>query len=1139
MSAPAERLLTPSKVTAWLDCAHYLALSAMVDDGSLPRPDSAFVSFAELLLSKGLSHEQDCLSEYRRQGLSVFEVPTKAKGQTFADWVSAVGNPMALGYDVIYQMPFVHNGIRGVADFLIRVQDPESGAISYEPVDAKLARAEAKPGHVLQLCFYAEAIEAVTGRRPEHMHIWLGSGRLEKLRVSDFQAYWRRLRTQLSTALVAGPTAETTAQPCAHCGFCEFQLMCEQQWRESDSLIYIAGIRQPDIAALVERDIATLAALATIDEAPVGMDPRRMARLRGQAALQVIARGQPQDQSPPFEPVEPGEGPWGRGLETLPAPAAGDVFLDFEGHPFWRADTGLFFLFGLIEEETQGCWRYRTWWAHSSEQEAVATGELIRYLADRRDQFPDMHVYHYNHTERSSLQRLAETHGVEELTLTQLVDTGAFVDLLLVARNSFQVGTESYGLKHLERLTDFVRGHEIDKGAGAVVQYEQYMADPDPTLLNAIAAYNEDDVRATRALRDWLVDHRDPTTPWRAAHTEPEPDLPEIDETVARLHEFPVDSDEHNLGDLLCYWRDEWFAYIAPKKVKLASDPVDLLDDPEVVSCLRFVEMVERRGKNGRKILPAMRFTFPPQDLDRIPLGGGKVTMLVATPLGERASVEIDAIDIDTGTIDLVQSKRCKEIECVPTIAVLHDWVSTKVKYEALQVFAEDLLNDNDPNPSTLALLRRDPPRFIDGLPRVFVDDLDDMTRWVTQLDQSCVAIQGPPGTGKTYRAARLILALLKAGKRVGITAVSHHAISNLLTGVVAAFAEAGQTHLLQAACNAGSSLTTRLVDVTYGDNKTCARTDFNVVAGTTWMFSNSVMRDAPVDVLVVDEAGQLALADALAASGAARNMVLLGDPLQLPQVAQAAHPGISGRSVLDHIVGEKDGLLPDDRGVFLEQTRRMHPDVCAFISDQIYDGRLHSFPDTERQRTVEGTGLRWIRLDHTGNRTRSVEEADAIAEQLSRLIGTEWTNHEGKTDALRPEDFMVVAPYNDQVKTIRQRLDRDPALADVPVGTVDKFQGREAAVVFFSMATSSGEDMTRGVDFLFSRNRLNVAVSRARCLAYLVCTDALLDTRARTVEDMKLVGTLNAFVEVCGSASDFGSGPGAGNEASHGVAWR
>jgi uncharacterized protein len=362
---------------------------------------------------------------------------------------------------------------------------------------------------------------------------------------------------------------------------------------------------------------------------------------------------------------------------------------------------------------------------------------------------------------------------------------------------------------------------------------------------------------------------------------------------------------------------------------------------------------------------------------------------------------------------------------------------------------------------------------------------------------------------------------LVLAGLRVGVTAFSHQAITNLLEQILAVFAEYGDTDRLSAVRNPGMG-SVRLVGVTHGDNKVCAKAGFNLVAGTTWLFTSKEIRAAPVDVLVIDEAGQLSLADALAASCSANNLVLLGDPLHLPQVSRAVHPGDSGDSVLDHVLDEHV-TLPADRGVFLSETRRMHPDVCAFISEQIYDGRLRSHEHCRRQSTVAGTGLRWLRAEHHGNTTSSVEETELVAGELDRLIGTEWTNHEGAVQILGVGDVMVVAPYNDQVHLLRERLNRDPRTADVPVGTVDKFQGREDAVVMYSMTTSSGDDVPHGSDFLFSRNRLNVAISRARCLAYLVCTEELLNARARTVEDMRLIATLNAFVEWAEGAKNGG----------------
>ena len=349
---------------------------------------------------------------------------------------------------------------------------------------------------------------------------------------------------------------------------------------------------------------------------------------------------------------------------------------------------------------------------------------------------------------------------------------------------------------------------------------------------------------------------------------------------------------------------------------------------------------------------------------------------------------------------------------------------------------------------------------------------------------------------------------------RVGITAFSHKAIDNLLDETISVFDEAGDLSNLSAVRMGNQPADGARPSVSYAKkNQQCAKPEFNVVAGTTWLFSSAAMRTNPVDVLVIDEAGQMGLADAMAAATSATNVVLLGDPQQLPQVAQASHPANSGASVLEHVL-DGDATIGSDRGVFLGETRRMHPDICTFISDNFYDGRLHSHPGCAVQATDHGTGLRWIRSVHNDRSTESPEEAAIVVDTITDLLGSNWTDVEGVQQPLDVSDFIVVAPYNDQVNLIDRHLAASDHTRGVRVGTVDKFQGQEAPVVLFSMATSDAALAPRTTDFLFSRNRLNVALSRARCLAYLICSDDLLASRARTVENMKRISTLCAFVE-------------------------
>jgi uncharacterized protein len=295
-------------------------------------------------------------------------------------------------------------------------------------------------------------------------------------------------------------------------------------------------------------------------------------------------------------------------------------------------------------------------------------------------------------------------------------------------------------------------------------------------------------------------------------------------------------------------------------------------------------------------------------------------------------------------------------------------------------------------------------------------------------------------------------------------------------------------------------------------DNDECESSEAPLIAGTAWLLAREGM-ERKFDYLFIDEAGQVSLADAIAMSACARNIVLLGDPQQLPHVTQGIHPEGAGSAILEHLLQDR-ATVEANRGLFLEQSWRMHPDVCGFISELAYDGRLRAAPGCERQKVesagLSGTGLRFLPVEHSGNAQQSFEEASAVSTEVRRLLSTGTvTDKEGQARRLAAADILVVAPYNMQVRCLQESLP-----AGIEAGTVDKFQGREAAVVFFSMATSTGDEIPRGLEFLFSRNRLNVAISRAKCLAILACSPRLLDTRCRTVEQMRLVNNVCRFVE-------------------------
>jgi superfamily I DNA and/or RNA helicase len=376
--------------------------------------------------------------------------------------------------------------------------------------------------------------------------------------------------------------------------------------------------------------------------------------------------------------------------------------------------------------------------------------------------------------------------------------------------------------------------------------------------------------------------------------------------------------------------------------------------------------------------------------------------------------------------------------------------------------------------------------------------------------------VQGPPGSGKTHAAAHVIVALVRAGRRVGVTANSHEVIQNVLRKVI----EASSSPLRVLHIDDADDYKERVVpfEVTNDYGKLVPRLrsgEIDVIGGTAWAWSRAELSDT-LDFLIVDEAGQISLANTLAVARAAKNLVLFGDPAQLDQPQKGVHPPGADASALEHLLGSAL-TLPPERGVFLPETRRLHPEVCRFTSEAFYDSRLLPIAGLEKQRidgpgVFSGSGLRFIAVEHSGNTNRADEEVAVIVEQVEALLrsNAQWTDQAGTKKPLGPEGVLVIAPYNAQVAELKRRL--PPA---VRAGTVDKFQGKEAPIVIYSMTSSTGEDAPRGLEFLFSKNRLNVATSRARALVVLVASPKLLQVRCRTPRQMQLMNALCRYFEL------------------------
>ena len=1090
--------LSASDLMRFKGCRHATTLDLrLIEVGDLaPRDDGAE---AELLQRQGDEHEMAFLDQLKADGRSVVEIPKD--GLSLEESVGLTLEAMRQGPDVIFQGALLDGAWGGYSDFLVGVGRPsDCGAWSCEVVDTKLKR-KPDPKHVLQLCLYSDLLANVQGVSPEAAHLQLGDGSRFIVRLSEVSSYARHARRMLEAFLVERP--ETRPEPVSACALCRWSDWCEERWEAEDSLALVAGISRSQRQKLEALGIDTMAGLAARADRVPKMAAETQRKLVAQARLQSARRsGGP----PSFElrDAEPG-----KGFGLLPAPDDGDVFYDIEGDPYFPG--GLEYLHGVWLREN-GAWEFRAFWAHTREDEGRTAAELLAFLVDRMRRFPNAHVYHYANYEVAALRRLTSQHRTGEAAMDQLQRERRFVDLFKVVSGAMVASEKGYSIKDLEAFYMEKRAADVATAGASVVFYEEWRQTQEQHLLDEIHDYNRTDCASTQLLRDWLVrDVRPAAMPWPVLGTVPEggtlSNVDAEDEEVAALRARLQPARERlgeRVADLLLdlsqfHKREDkptWWAIFD----RLAQESEELLDDLECIQGLEAVgEPVKVTAKSFERT-----YRFPAQETK---LRAGKAPCVKPAAMPE--DVNLRSIDHDTNTLVLRRSTAKGELPDRLDLLPPQPLRNSVLK-DAVAAVTEEIIANRGRLPAVEHLLTQCPPMFADGLRPAGVIPADgdlpaETSRAISAMAGTTLAIQGPPGTGKTYVSALSIVDLVRAGKRVAVSSNSHKAIGNLLEAVVdRARAEGVPCSVVQKASDDDDEAHPGIIFVSDNDAPEIAAAD--VVGATAWHFARYA--DAAYDHLIVDEAGQVSIANILAMARCARNIVLVGDPMQLPQPLQGSHPGDSGRSCLEYLI---DGhrVVPSDRGVFMPVSRRMHPRVCGFISNAVYEGRLASDEAAGSQRLVSragddlvGAGMRAV--THFGRSQVSPEEIDAVAARIAQVEGSTYRDRSGCERVVGHADILVVAPYNAQVNALRARLP-----GAVRVGTVDRFQGQEAPVCLVSMTTSSGEELPRDIAFLFSLNRINVAVSRAQVAAMVFASPALLETPCRTIEEMALVNTL------------------------------
>ncbi|MEP7269338.1 MAG: TM0106 family RecB-like putative nuclease [Saprospiraceae bacterium] len=1115
--------LSATDLSNHLGCRHLTQINHDVVLGNRIKPEW-YDPTLEVLRERGRAFEASYLKHLQSKGLTISR-PSDAK-ESDSSGIDRAINHMKTGTDIIYQASLQKQSWNGLADFLIKVDKPSSlGAWSYEVQDTKLAK-ETRAGTILQLCLYSQLVESIQGTLPEMMHVISPSNDFNPIsyKVNDFIAFNRLVQNKLKSAVEN--REETYPQPVMQCDTCRWWKICDDRRRADDHLCFVAGISNLHINELMNKNVKTLEALA-IESPPFERKPSRGSietynKIREQAKIQNRSKKEDQILFEILEPIS------GLGLERLPTPSNGDIFLDFEGDPYIEKN-GLEYLFGWATIETSNI-TYSHKWALNNEYEKAAFESFIDLVAERLLIYPDLHIYHFGHYEPTALKKLMGKYATRENELDVLLRANIFIDLHSIVKQSLRAGIEVYSLKNLEVFYDYQRQVLLKEASLYIHRIERALEMNHidlitPEIKSVIEKYNNDDCFSTSALRNWLEKLRSESIEKginipRPSNEIIEPKKDELKEEIQAVYNkliegIPADpkkrSDIQNakwiIAHLLGYHQREmksvWWEYF--RLMSLTDE--DWVDEKFTISGLNFIRTVDKT-KTG---IPIDRYEFPIQEVE----------IRVGDKIETRDRVSFDSvvmIDEINNTIDIKKTGATKDFH--PTSIMKNEIVRDHVKrnsiYRTGKWIVENNIEMDGPYQAIIDLILKKSPRPI-------VDNINDplitAIQWGTSLDNSYLPIQGPPGSGKTFTGARMIVELVKNGKKIGIVALSHKVIRNLLEEVIDA---SGKINI-NVSCaekvtdinkdDAASAI--KQIDTNAKVIKAIDANEVNVIGGTPWLWAREDMYHK-VDYLFIEEAGQLSLADTVAVSQAAKNLVLMGDPQQLKQPQQGSHPEYTDVSALEHILGDNHTISPD-KGLFIEHSRRLHPAICSFTSELFYDSRLTSYSGMENQILIgdtkyAGAGL-WIEeVIHQGNQSSSIEEAEKIKSIFDELLsnGIKWQDAEIVEHPLELKDILVIAPYNAQVAKLKKLLP-----VGSRIGTVDKFQGQEAPIVIFSMTTSTPADAPRGMEFLYSLNRLNVAVSRAKSVCIIVANPDLFEPDCKSPNQMRLANALCRYVEM------------------------
>lgn len=1088
----------------------------------------------EILKKDGIRHEEKLIKELENQNFKVQRLKGKQDKSDYEESIKAINQ----GYDFIHQGSFNNGEIRGAVDLLKRVDIPSRlGPFSYIPIECKLA-SSINIKFIIQALCYCELLIESMGNRPKTFELYLGGGSFEYFDVDKYWAWYQFKKNQYKSFLRNfNPNKEPEDIPGDHSNWTEF---ITERLKTKRDLILVHNMLKTQRNKLRAKGILSIDQLAAIkpNTKISGINPEILERLRKQAAIQIKPR---KNENVPEFIFKDQDNSFG--LFELPKPSQGDIWFDLEGARDFVSGTKLEYLFGVVYLDKNNQLTDCYWWAHTDEEEKLSFEKFVDWVEKRRKEFPDLHIYHYANYEKVAVRDLQQKYLTCMSEITEWLTNNLLIDLQPIVQNTIILGEESYSLKKVEKLY-MKREEDMQSAVESMVAYELWKNSDEPgipgkledglsPMLEEIRLYNKDDLVSTYKLNQWLLEKKSDLNieeSFSNREDKKEKSQREIDiESSLLLDEIPSQGLNNNqnkskvsptnprgwswetqkvlaslLGFLVReqdvnYWR--YFDRIEQSFV----NPSSLLKDDEVIAEARLIESSEY-----------IEYSFNPEQPIKLEKDANSSWGLrLYLPKSDRnLKVQPYGLDCEKGSIKFKDSKRIlgKNLaidECL--IKVEEAYFTSSIRRSLLDQAKDWVRGVSLISPTIIQLLERDILPELIPVNENIQKDLANINKYISDFifknNEILFAIQGPPGTGKTTLSSKVITDLVQKGYRVAITSNSHKVIDNLLLKIDTIFQDLNINQKIVKCDTREDEIFLNSNVITLPPKK--ISNNVSVMGATTTKFCSKEF-DSIFDLLVVDEAGQYALANLLTIAKHSKSILLVGDTQQLAMPTKASHPNNSGQSCLQFLMNGLE-VVPNNKGIFLPISWRMAPAINNVVSELFYQGKLK--PNTKNsenkifweQASMEkdksiypDSGVMFVPVRHQDCSLKSEEEAEKIKQLIKLLLSSKYKLASDKEKFISEEDILIIAPFNVQVNYLKRKLDKK-----LKIGTVDNFQGQEAIISIFSLTSSTGEDAPRGLDFLLEPNRINVAISRAKILSIVVGSPSLAESFCKTNEEV------------------------------------